>query len=182
MANYAKSYDFDLFAERYDAAYGNAVPSRQPGRRVKPAGDDVKKVIELPKEKNAEKAAPKKGRKLGLFKAVVMTLSFALIFGSVITIVYNQVELTELTNEISEQSRALEEANALTVQLTMSASESIKSSEVEKYARETLGMGKITERQVVYINMETEDNGAVIEETNEGFFAKVIEEIKTWFS
>lgn len=176
MANYTEAYDLELFAER---PVGNAVPKEIPRQRPTVRPLPKEKIVELPK-KDTEKQ--RKAKKLPLFKSVAMALSFVAIFGTVVSTIYSQVCLTELTSEIAVQSKSLQEAEAVELQLAMSSTDSISAAEIEKYAREQLGMSKVTEGQVVYLNMASKDRGEVIEETDHGFFSNMIDEIKSWFS
>ena len=55
------------------------------------------------------------------------------------TVIYSQVQLTELTEEINQTSQALAEAESLEIQLNMAAAQKMTGAQVEEYAA-SLGM------------------------------------------
>lgn len=175
MANYAEAYDFSLFEERQD----NTVPAEVPQKRERGESAPKENISYLPQEE------PEKNRKakprIHPLKAIATALCFTVIFGTVLSLIYSQVQLTELTDEIATQTKELEEAQALEVQLSMASTEQLKSSEVEKYAREQLGMERVTEGQVEYLNLATTDKAEVLEETKQDFLGRIIETVQSWF-
>ena len=84
--------------------------------------------------------------------------------------VYNQVQLTELTEEINTTAKQLEEAESLEIQLNMEASAQMDGAAVEQYAQEELGMSKVSGGQVTYVNVAQEDQGTVVREATGGSF------------
>ena len=80
-----------------------------------------------------------------------------MIFSTVTLVVYNQVQLTELTDQINTTTQQLEEAESLEVQLNMEASQQMNGSQVEEYATQELGMKKVVSDQVTYVNVAEED-------------------------
>ncbi len=175
MANYSAAYDFSLFEERD----GNAVRIAEPRRRAKENPAPRENVVELPAEKLRENQRAKIKPLSLIFKASALLI----IFASVLSIVYSQVQLTELTNEINISEKALAEEEAMEVQLTMQTAEKINTADVEEYARKQLGMSKINEGQVVYMNMASSDQGTVLRESKEpNFFENIIDTVKSWFA
>ena len=84
--------------------------------------------------------------------------------GAIGAIVFSQVQLTELTEQINTTTTALAEQESIAVQLEMQAAEKMNTDEIEAYARETLGMEKATEGQTTYISLAQEDAGTVVQE------------------
>lgn len=186
MASYG--YDFSRFEDkdtrglRYERD-GNAarevMPIEDPRRRESERPERKNNVIEIPKEE-LEKS---RRVKLSPFKVFTRSFFFLVIFGSVIMLVFNQVQLTELTDQIHTETKALSEAQALEVQLEMKTTEKINSAQIEEYARGQLGMTKISENQVEYMNMATEDKGIVLELSQDGnIFQRAIEKVKSVFA
>lgn len=177
MANYDSLYDFSLFEERD----GNAVRAAEPKRRVieQEVPAPKENIVELPK-KELEKNRRPKAKPLRAIRRVV---SFALVMTVVVSLVYSQVQLTELTDQINTSTKQLAEEEALEIQLEMQTAEKINTADVEEYARKQLGMSKINEGQVVYMNMANSDKGTVLQETKEyNFFEKMVNEVKSWFA
>jgi len=175
MVNYAQAYDFSLFEERQD----NTVPTEVPQRRERSEPAPKKNISYLPKEQ-LEKNRKAKPR-IHPLKAIATALCFTVIFGTVLSLIYSQVQLTELTDELATQTKELEAAQALEVQLSMASTEQLKSSEVEKYARDQLGMDRVTRGQVIYLNLATTDKAEVLEETKQDFLGELVETVQSWF-
>ena len=95
-------------------------------------------------------------------RMVLSALFFAGVMFTVMTVIYSQVQLTELTEEINQTTQALEEAESLEIQLNMAAAQKMTGAQVEEYAVNELGMSKITGSQVTYVNVAQEDQGTVV--------------------
>ena len=94
---------------------------------------------------------------------IAATLCFTVIFATVVSIVYSQVQLTELTEEINIATQQLQEEQSLEVQMSMQASQKMNGAQVEEYAKKELGMSKISEGQVSYVNVVQQDKGTVLQ-------------------
>ena len=106
-----------------------------------------------------------------------------MIFSTVTLVVYNQVQLTELTDQINTTTQQLEEAESLEVQLNMEASQQMNGSQVEEYATQELGMKKVVSDQVTYVNVAEEDQGAVVRQASGGsFLDKLWSTVVSWFA
>ena len=109
-------------------------------------------------------------------------LCFGVVFSAVTLVVYNQVQLTELTEEINTTAKQLEEAESLEIQLNMEASAQMDGAAVEQYAQEELGMSKVSGGQVTYVNVAQEDQGTVVREATSGsFWENLWSAIQSWF-
>lgn len=179
MANYSEAYDFSLFEERDGNAVKAIEPRRRSDERERAKPTPKENIVELPQEELEKNARPK----IGLFTLITRALTMLIIVTSVIGVVYSQVELTELTDQINTNTKVLTEEQALEIQLEMQTAEKINTADVEEYARKQLGMSKITEDQVIYMNMASSDKGTVlIESTENNFIENVIEKVKSWFA
>lgn len=174
MANLSEAYDFAMFEVRGQ----NAAPViEEPAK--KPEKKKAKNIIELPKEELEKN----RRKKIHPFKAIVMGLCFTVIFSTVISLVYSQVQLTELTEQINRQTQLLNEEKALEVQMQMLMAEKVNAADVEEYARTELGMSKINENQVEYLNMTLEDEGTVLHASQEeSWFSSLMQKVRAWFS
>ena len=176
----SEAYDFSLFEERglvedipqWDNAQRVAEPQEEPHQKNR------ENVVELP-QRELEKNRKPRIRPLRRAAAV---LCFGVIFATVITVVYNQVQLTELTEEINTTAKQLEEAESLEIQLNMEASAQMDGAAVEQYAQEELGMSKVSGGQVTYVNVAQEDQGTVVREATSGsFWENLWSTIQSWF-
>lgn len=162
MGNRSEAYDFALFEERAAAQPEAQQPQRQPEGQPQHGG----RVVELPQEgASKEKAARPKRRPLRFAVAVVF---FAAVFTTVCAVVYSQVLLTELTQEINTATSQLGEAESLEIQLNMQAALRMNDAQVEEYAAKRLGMSKISGGQVEYVNVAQVDQGQVLQDIDGG--------------
>ena len=82
-----------------------------------------------------------------------------------------------------ELQTQLEEAQSLEVQLNMQAAQLMTDAQVENYAVQQLGMGKLAGSQVVYMHVAQQDKGRVVQEIEGGsWLDKIWREISSWLS
>lgn len=157
MENRSEAYDFALFESHYD----NTAPARAP-RREQPV--KAPNVVELPKKQ--VKTAPRPKRHP--FKAMVAVMSFAAFLFLAVAMVYSQEQLAVLTEQINTASQTLAESQSLEVQLNMRAAQKMNGAQVEDYAVNQLGMNKVDNQQVTYVNVAQQDKGAVVQDLDGG--------------
>ena len=78
-------------------------------------------------------------------------------------ILFCQMQLTELTAQVSEQNDMLNELTAENVSLTTKRVNSLDMTEVEEYATNTLGMVKMDNSQIEYVSLTNPDTVTVAE-------------------
>ncbi|WP_099203739.1 hypothetical protein [Scatolibacter rhodanostii] len=174
MAEEKQVYDFSKFG----ASVGSAARQIHPQVEEREPEKKQPEVVKLPKKGLEKNRRPK----LSPVKMFFYSISFAVVITVLSLTIYSQVQLTELTEQISQESYELEKAQALEVELGIKMAEKLNSAKVEQYAREELGMTKMNDSQVVYVNMVHEDKGEVLQDTEDSFFLKIWEEIKSWFA
>ena len=176
----SEAYDFSLFEERsvvedipqWDNAQRVAEPQEETHQKTR------ENVVELPQRELEKNRKPR----MNPLRRAAAVLCFGVIFATVITVVYNQVQLTELTEEINTTAKQLEEAESLDIQLNMEASAQMDGAAVEQYAQEELGMSKVSGGQVTYVNVAQEDQGTVVREATSGsFWENLWSTIQSWF-
>lgn len=182
----SEAYDFSLFEEHdrvqedvtseEKAHWDNTQPEEEP-RREEGEGTQ-KNVVELPEKELKKNTRPRKHP----LRRIAAVLCFGIVFATVITVVYNQVQLTELTEQINTATQQLEEAESLEIQLNMEASQKMNGAAVEEYAQKELGMNKVTSGQVTYVDMAREDQGTVVRETSsDSLWEQIYSTIQSWF-
>lgn len=173
MPNRSEAYDFSLFENRMD----NTAPVRQPRREER--REQEHKIRRLPQKQLEKNARPQRHP----VRLMAATAFFGLVMASVVSVVYSQVQLTELTESINAASTQLEEAKSLEIQMNMQASQKMNGTEVENYAVNELGMNKISGSQVSYVNVAQQDRGTVVRDVDGG---SVLEQIwatvRSWFA
>lgn len=177
MANRSEAYDFSYFEDRNavidDYAYQQPQIEEQPRENV----------VELPQQQPEHQ--PDQGRKPrhNFLRAVKNLIVIALVSGVAMTAVFSEVQLTELNEQISNTRNALAEAESLEIQLTMQATQRMSDAEVEAYAVEQLGMGKLSGSQVVYLHVAQQDRGTVVQDIEDGsWLDQVFAEVRSWFA
>lgn len=140
--NGSEAYDFGLFE-----------PKRQ---QEAPRKKD--NIIKLPKEKLEENRRVR----INPVRAVSGFLAMAVIVGIVGTIIYGQVQLTELTEQINRQNTVLTESQSVYTQLKMKSDSQLSLQAVESYAKDKLGMKKMEQSQVRPISLSSGDKSEVV--------------------
>ena len=187
MANSAGAYDFELFEEKeYVRAAGStaAAPLRRYSTRndtgaVRTARHSKSENVITPPQKTWKNAGR---RRIHPFRALMWAVCFCAIMGLVVSMVYGQVQLTELTNNVNAEVTLLNEANTMEIYLNTKTLSQYDLSEVERYATQSLGMSKISESQITYVNLADEDVGTVLLETETSGLTSLLNTIKSWFA
>ena len=128
----------------------------------------IKVVEDLPRQKVKVSKAQKK-RKMQL------TLSVIAIFALLLTISYRNSQINEKFNEMQGLKKELSTLQKENEQLKVNIENSMSYSNIEKIAKEKLGMQKLTNKQIIYVNLPKKD---YVESASEKV---LIEEQKNWF-
>ncbi|MDQ5983417.1 MAG: Cell division protein FtsL [Eubacteriales bacterium SKADARSKE-1] len=114
-------------------------------------------VLELP---NKGSKTNKKRKTNPFFVLAVSIFSF-ICLGIVGTVVYNQVQLTELTANINSVTKKLNESEGVYTQLQVKTESNLSLSIVEDYAKNELKMSKIDPAQIEYISLSKGDKATI---------------------
>lgn len=177
MANRSEAYDYSYFEDISSNTVIDDYAYQQPQIEEEPREN----VVELPQRRERPEIKPKHWRHiLEMVKYVAVIL---LVGGISMSAVYSEVQLTEITEEINEVKNQLEEAESLEVQLTMQAAQRMSDAQIEEYAVEQLGMGKLSGSQVVYLHVAQQDRGTVLQEAGESsWLDNILATIRGWFA
>ena len=142
MASTSNAYDFDLFDSR---DHGSAAP-KLPEPKAPQKQKQKNNVVKLD-----EKQLRRSHRHSANTVKMLMNLAVVLVIvGAIGAVVFSQVQLTELTDEIA-------------IQLEMQAASKLNTEEIEQIAREKLGMEKVADGQTSYISLTQDDEGTVVQ-------------------
>ena len=108
-------------------------------------------------------------------KQIRSTLLVVLIFAILLTISYRNSQISEKFSEIQNQKKELASLQKENEQLEITIENSQTINNVERLAKEKLGMQKLTNKQAVYVNIPKEDYVESAQEEN------VIKDDKNWF-
>ena len=121
---------------------------------------------------------PKKRRRRSLRRNVILSVLAAA--GVCTYILYCQMQLTQLTAEVSKQSDTLTEMQAENVSLTTKKMNSMDMDEVEQHAVDDLGMVKMDNSQIEYVELTRPD---VVTVSGSGHsLSSAISGLTEWFS
>jgi len=138
------AYDFALF---------------EPKRQQQKAPQKKSNIIALPKEKLEEN----RRSKTNPVRAISGFLMLAVMLGVVGTMVYGQVQLTELTDQLNSMNKTLSENQSVYTQLKMKSDSQLSLETVENYATEKLGMTKIEQNQIEPVELSKGDKTQVVQ-------------------
>ena len=141
----SEAYDLSLF---------------EPKRQELPASGQKNNVIKL----TQEQLDKSRRVKIQPLHALATFLSMAVVVGIVGPVVYGQAQLNELRDQINTAQAELSEVQSTYTQLKMKSDSRLSLDTVEEYAKDTLGMRRISQEQVVCISLSSGDKGEVLQE------------------
>ena len=146
----------------------------EPRRKEQAEEAQKNNIIQLPKEQIEKNARPR----LHPVRLLSTFAMFAVILATVGSLVYGQVQLTELTDSINSTEQELAESESLYTQLQMKSDAMLSIDSVEAYAEQNLGMRKAEKSQVEYISTAQGDEGTVLQSVDE---QSILDQIWNWF-
>ncbi len=161
-------------ATRYQ--YETSPRKLEPDIRKEKKRQNIKVVKYLPKQDvKLSKEQKRKHRKVTLFVMVV----FAILF----TISYRNTQINESFNKIQKLKTELSSLQKENEQLQVTIENSLNLSNIEKQAKEKLGMQKLTNKQTIYVNLPKKDyiesatEKIEISDTNKNWFQKFVDKM-----
>lgn len=131
---------------------GTAVPVTRPNPRVAPAPKPKpKRVTKTKKQKIIE---TRRSRAMAI---KVLTVA-AILFSLIVVDIYSEVRLDELDSQIASVNSEIEVMESANTRLSMAIESGVSLAEVEDYAVNTLGMVKLENYQVNYLNLSDGDS------------------------
>ena len=146
----------------------------EPRRKEQAEEAQKNNIIQLPKEQIEKNARPR----LHPVRLLSTFAMFAVILATVGSLVYGQVQLTELTDSINSTEQEIAESESLYTQLQMKSDAMLSIDSVEAYAEQNLGMRKAEKSQVEYISTAQGDEGTVLQSVGE---QSILDQIWNWF-
>ena len=105
-----------------------------------------------------------------MVKTVVYVSVF---FVGIISILFNQIAITELTNEVSEKTNQLAQLENEYRMLSTELESSVALANIETIITRDLGMTKLNDDQITYVNLSEGDTMTLPEEVGSGVLTKV---------
>ena len=141
---------------------------KQRTKKQKHKKTKIKLVEELPRQQVKISKEQKK-------KHVKLTIIALTVFAVLLAISYQNSQITVKFNEMQDKKKELATLQKENEQLEINIENSLNLSNIEKEAKEKLGMDKLTNKQTVYISLPKKD---YVESATEKV---IIEEDKNWF-
>ena len=133
------------------------------------------------KEKKTNKKKLQQERKKHRQIITYVVLGFAVLFA----ISYRNAQIDESFEKVQEYKKELASIEKENSQMKLAIESSLNLSSIEQQAKEQLGMQKLTNQQIVYVNLEKDDHiESAAESVNiekETFMDKVINTVKSLF-
>ena len=161
------AYDLNLFKDNT----AKKLPARE--RQEERKRKEKNKVVTI----SQEQLLQNRRRKHNPLKLLLGGLSGAVVTIVVATIIIAQVQLTELTHQISAAKSQLAISQSTSTQLQMGLQSKLSTSEIEAYAENTLGMAKAENSQKEFVSLSQGDKAEVSREADKNFFQKTYEAI-----
>lgn len=161
-------------AARYQ--YETSPRKIEPNYREEKKKQNIKIVKDLPKQEiKISKEQKVKHRKI--------TLLVLAIFVVLLTISYRNTQIDEKFNDMQGLKAQLASLQKENQQLQVTIENSLNLSNIEKQAKEKLGMQKLTNKQTVYVSLPKKDyiesatEKIQIDDNNQNWFQKIVDRI-----
>ena len=135
-------------AARYQ--YETSPRKIEPNERREKRKENIKLVKDLPRQE----IKISKEQKMKHRKATLLVLA---IFAVLFTISYRNTKINEKFNEMQTLKAEVSSLQKENEQLQVTIENSLNLSNIEKQAKEKLGMQKLTNKQTVYVNLPKKD-------------------------
>ena len=151
-------------------------PEHKPQRKQKK--NNIKVVEDLPRQEvKLSKAQRKRRIKLGLIVAAIFLL--------LLTISYRNSQINEKFSEVQTLKRQLSALEKENEQLKVNIENAVNLNNIEKQAKEKLGMQKLTNKQTLYVNLPKKDyveaaGEEVVLEKEKSWLDKIKDKIKSY--
>lgn len=161
-------------ANRYQ--YETSPRKLEPDYKTEKKRQNIRVVRDLPKQEvKISKEQKRKHR-----KATLLVLA---IFALLLTISYRNTQINEKFNEMQNLKTELASLQKENEQLQVTIENSLNFSNIEKQAKEKLGMQKLTNKQTVYVSLPKKDyiepatEKVEISDNNKNWFEKFVDKI-----
>lgn len=136
--------------------------------------------FEEKKENHKIKEVKIKNKKTKKFSMLKNVLSILIAVTMVSTLLYCKAMQIELDSEYTSTVKEIDLLKAENTRLEIELESKLSLKNIEEIATERLGLEKINDQMIEYINFNEQDKIEVLQE--KGFFEKIIDSVKDFFS
>ena len=162
-------------ATRYQ--YETSPRKLEPSYKREKRKQNIKLVKDLPKQE----VKISKEQKIRHRKVTLLVIA---IFGLLLTISYRNTQINEKFNEMQTLETKLSSLQKENEQLQVTIENSLNLSNIEKQAKEKLGMQKLTNKQTIYVSLPKKDyiesateKIEISDNTAQNWFEKIVDKI-----
>ena len=153
---------------RAEYQYYTSQRKLEPEYRTKKRKKKLRVVEDLPRQEVKVSKEQKR-------KRIQLTITVIAIFGLLLTISYRNSQINEKFNEMQSLKKELSSLQKENEQLKVNIANGLNLANIEKLAKEKLGMQKLTNKQIVYVSLPKKD---YVESASEKV---VIKDQTNWF-
>jgi len=177
---YASSAVFGSLA--YDLRSGAAVPEYEPdyGQEFGPEYGHDLGVLETPETEERQAVHVHSESKRGLRVSLVNVMGLAVAAVLLVFVLLSYVRLTQITDSSANLKNKIGTLEQEQTNLRIKYESVFDLNEIEEYAITALGMVKVDNSQISYLDAGAEDKAVILKEENEGF-AGGVETLKGLF-
>ncbi len=118
-----------------------------------------------------------------MFQVTISCFLLVLALSVTASLIFNQVRLSELTDQFSTATQQLEESKSIYTQLQMRSEANLSLATVENFVKQNLNMRKIDQSQLIFVELSKGDKGEVVQDSGDGnFFVNIWNKIKNFLS
>ena len=153
---------------RAEYQYSTSPRKLEPEYRSQKRKQKLRVVEDLPRQEVKVSKEQKR-------KRIQLTITVIAIFGLLLTISYRNSQINEKFNEMQSLKKELSSLQKENEQLKVNIANGLNLTNIEKLAKEKLGMQKLTNKQIVYVSLPKKD---YVESASEKV---VIKDQTNWF-
>ena len=153
---------------RAEYQYSTSPRKLEPEYRSQKRKQKLRVVEDLPRQEVKVSKEQKR-------KRIQLTITVIAIFGLLLTISYRNSQINEKFNEMQSLKKELSSLQKENEQLKVKIANGLNLANIEKLAKEKLGMQKLTNKQIVYVSLPKKD---YVESASEKV---VIKDQTNWF-
>lgn len=154
------NFDFSDFEPRQSSYERNAARKMETAPKRKNLAQSKPELKLVKKPKKTYRQAKSEMRAARLQAAKIITVSFMLLI-MISALIYGRMKVDELDRQIQNTKTELSAAQSENVRLNMEIDSLITLKNVEEYAQTNLGMVKMENHQIEYIDLSGEDKATV---------------------
>ena len=166
-----------MLKEKYE--YSTSPRKLEPNYKSHNKENKQKAKLRIVKDVPREEVKISKEQKI---KQRKLTLAVIAIFVILLTISYRNSQINEKFNSVQEAKKELTTLEKQNEQLKVNIENGLNLNNIEKLAKEKIGMQKLTNKQTVYVTLPKKDyvesaSEEVVVEENKSWFEQILEKI-----